>query len=257
MRSFARYHILRVLREHSIADEIWHGISQRLPLLRPLSATERARLRELVTLFLHQKDFTGVQGLAIDDEIRITIAAQACLEILELGLDAFAGWVEIVVYPGAFQVAHETLDDAGVVHQQDSALSGESWSRGPVILSWQDVQQDSFKLRSGHNVVLHEFAHKLDMLNQRANGMPPLHPDMSIQAWTNALSQAYENLQRRLEHHQVTINAYAATSPAEFFAVICEYFFTAPEILWQHCPDVYRQLQAWFKQDPLARKQLN
>jgi len=193
----------------------------------------------------------------IDDEIRITIAAQACLEILELGLDAFAGWLEIIVYPGAFRVTQETLDDAGVVHQQDNSLSGESWSRGPVILSWQDVQEDSFSLRPGHNVVLHEFAHKLDMLNQRANGMPPLHPDMPIKAWTEALSQAYENLQQRLENHQPTINAYAATNPAEFFAVICEYFFTAPDILWQHCPDVYQQLKAWFKQDPLARKRLN
>ncbi|NOZ38240.1 MAG: zinc-dependent peptidase [Gammaproteobacteria bacterium] len=249
--------MLRVLREHSIADETWHGVSQRLPLLQPLTAIERARLRELTTLFLHQKDFTGVQGLVIDDEIRITIAAQACLEILELGLDAFAGWLEIIVYPGAFRVTQETLDDAGVVHQQDNSLSGESWSRGPVILSWQDVQEDSFSLRPGHNVVLHEFAHKLDMLNQRANGMPPLHPDMPIKAWTEALSQAYENLQQRLENHQPTINAYAATNPAEFFAVICEYFFTAPDILWQHCPDVYQQLKAWFKQDPLARKRLN
>lgn len=257
MRRFARWHILRVLREHSIADETWHGISQRLPLLQTLAATERARLRELATLFLHQKDFTGVQGLVIDDEIRITIAAQACLEILELGLDAFAGWVEIVVYPGAFRVTQETLDDAGVVHQQDNSLSGESWSRGPVILSWEDVQQDSFSLRPGHNVVLHEFAHKLDMLNQRANGMPPLHPNMPIKAWTDALSQAYENLHWHLEHHQPAINAYAATNPAEFFAVICEYFFTAPNILWQHCPDVYQQLKAWFKQDPLVRKRLN
>ncbi len=253
MFDFTRYHILKVLRDHGIADETWHKLSRRLPLVQLLSPSERARLRELSTLFLYKKTFSGAQGQIIDDEIRLTIAAQACVVILNLGIDAFAGWVEIIVYPAAFRVARETVDEAGVVTRQDNALSGESWSRGPVILAWEEVAQDSFVLRPGHNVVVHEFAHKLDMLNGRANGMPPLHPDMPIAAWTKALSRAYENLQQHLVHHHSPINAYAATDPAEFFAVICEYFFTDPETLHQYCANVYTQLKAYFRQDPLLR----
>ena len=253
MRLFPRYHTLRILRQHPIADADWFAVTRRIPLLEPLSANEKAHLRELSTLFLYVKDFTGVQGLEITHEIRIAVAAQACLEILELGLSAYDGWVEIVVYPGAFRVQRETADEFGIVHEEVQALSGESWGQGPVILSWEDVQHDSFSPHPGRNVVIHEFAHKLDMLNGCANGMPPLHPEMSIEAWTLALSEAYADLQQRLEqHHRLAIDPYAATDPAEFFAVACEYFFTDPQTLHAHCAEVYDQLRAYFRQNPLA-----
>jgi len=254
MKLFPRYHALRILRRHPIADEAWFGVTRRIDLVQALAPVERARLRELATLFLHAKRFTGVQGLTITDDIRISVAAQACLEILNLDPDAFIGWVEIIVYPGAFRVARETRDEDGIVHEEANALSGESWSRGPVILSWEDICRDSFSPRPGRNVVIHEFAHKLDMLNGRANGMPPLHPDMSIADWTAALSEAFDLLRCRVEHHhRPHINAYAATNPAEFFAVICEYFFTAPETLHKYCPEVYHQLETYFQQDTLER----
>ena len=254
MRLFPRYHTLRILREHPIGDADWFATTRRLPLIAPLPAGDRARLRELSTLFLHAKTFSGAQGLTVSMEMRITIAAQACLEILELGLDAYDGWVEIVLYPGAFRVQRETPDEYGIVHEEAHALSGESWGAGPVILSWEDVRRDSFTPQPGRNVVIHEFAHKLDMLNGRANGMPPLHPEMPIEDWTRALSQAYEHLHQRLEHgHHPAIDAYAATDPAEFFAVICEYFFTDPHTLHAHCPAVYHQLRAYFRQNPLER----
>jgi MtfA peptidase len=253
MKLFSRYRTLRILRQHPIADADWFAVTRRISLLEPLSANEKARLRELSTLFLHAKDFTGVQGLEITEEIRITVAAQACLEILELGLNAYDGWVEVVIYPGAFRVQREVADEFGIVHEQANALSGESWGQGPVILSWQDVQRDSFTPHPGRNVVIHEFAHKLDMLNGRANGMPPLPPGMPVEAWTAALSEAYAQLQQRLEYdRRPAIDPYAATDPAEFFAVVCEYFFTDPQTLHIHCAAVYDQLRAYFRQNPLA-----
>ncbi len=253
MRLFPRYHTLRILRDHPISDTDWFAVTRRMPLLEALGASEMARLRELSTLFLHAKVFTAAQGLEITEDIRISVAAQACLEILALGLDAYDGWVEIIVYPGAFRVQREVADEFGVVHEEAHALSGESWGEGPVILSWDDVYRDSFNPHPGRNVVIHEFAHKLDMQNGRANGMPPLHPGMSVDDWASALSEAYEQLQQRLAHdHRPAIDPYAATNPAEFFAVICEYFFTDPRTLRTHCPAVYDQLRVYFRQNPLA-----
>ncbi len=241
------------MRRHPIPDALWFDVTARLPLLAQYDAVEKAKLRALTTLFLRRKSFTGARGIEVTPEMALIVAAQACVEILELGIDSFDGWYSVIIYPGTFVVEHEQIDEFGLVHEQRHALSGESWSQGPVILSWDDVARDSFTLRRGHNVVLHEFAHKLDMLNGRANGMPPLHPDMSIETWTKSLSRAYERLVRRVEHHHDDIDPYAATDPAEFFAVICEYFFTAPDILHDHYPAVYRQLKRYFRQDPLAR----
>ncbi len=250
--AFKRLRISHLLQRYAIPDDEWHRTIRQLPLVANRPPAERVRLRVLTTLLLHRKVFTGVQGLELTPAMKIVIASQACLEILQLGLAAFDGWHEVIVYPGAFRVRREVQDELGLVHSDSRALSGEAWMRGPVILSWDEVVQDSFQLRKGHNVVLHEFAHKLDMLNGRANGMPPLHPDMPIEAWTQSLSEAYEQLVRRVGHHHADINPYAATDPAEFFAVICEYFFTAPEILDEHYPRVYQQLKAYFRQDPLG-----
>ena len=242
------------LRRRPIPDALWFDVTARLPLLAQYNAVEKARLRVLATLFLQRKSFTGARGIEVTPEMALIVAAQACALILELGIDSFDGWHSVIIYPDAFVVEHEQTDEFGLVHEQHRTLSGESWSQGPVILSWDDVERDSFTLRRGHNVVLHEFAHKLDMLNGRANGMPPLHPEMPIEAWTKALSQAYQHLLTRLQHHHPSaIDPYAATNPAEFFAVICEYFFTDPHTLHSHCPAVYDQLKAYFRQDSLER----
>jgi hypothetical protein len=250
MNFIKRFLTRRILRQHAIPFTTWRRVTSKIPLIATRTNKEKARLRMLTTLFLHQKSFTGVHDLEVTLDMGITIAAQACLEILYLGLNAFAGWIEIVIYPSAFIVNRDVTDENGIVHAQKSGLSGESWGRGPVILSWQDVEQDSYRLHQGHNVVIHEFAHKLDMLSGRADGQPPLTNDMSLQTWSDALRDAHAKLINQIEHHQHTyINSYAATNPAEFFAVSCEYFFTAPELLEKQCPEVYQQLKSYFKQD--------
>ena len=249
MNCLKLYLTRRALRRNAIPFATWHAITKQLPLIAVRSNQEKARLRFLTTLFLDKKTFIGANGLQVTLEMKITVAAQACLEILYLGLDAFEGWVQITIYPSAFVVTRDVVDGNGIVHPSTHGLSGESWQRGPVVLSWQDVQQDSGTLHPGHNVVIHEFAHKLDMLTGRANGMPPPHPDMPIKDWSTALGDAYAELLSRIDHHSHTyINTYAASNPAEFFAVICEYFFTSPETLELHCPEVYQQLKLYFRQ---------
>ncbi len=182
--------------------------------------------------------------------MKVLIAAQACLLILNLSFDYYNGWKQIIIYPGAFKVNHEYIDNAGVLHKTDRVLSGEAWSRGPIVLSWEDVYQDVQSQSSGHNVVLHEFAHKLDMLSGSANGMPPLHVSMAREQWTEILSTAYQQLNQQLYREgRSNINSYAATDPAEFFSVITEYFFTAPDILERECPEVFQQFQDFYRQD--------
>jgi Mlc titration factor MtfA (ptsG expression regulator) len=246
MKWLERLRTYRILKKHGLSDHLWHETTQKLALLNSLDANQMAKLRILSTLFIYRKTFFGAHDLDITLEMKIIIAAQACLEIMELGIDSFEGWTEIVVYHGAFKVERETQDANGLVSIENNVLSGEAWRKGPVILSWEDVERDSFTLREGHYVVIHEFAHKLDMLNGRANGMPPLHPDMKISEWTASLSNAYEYLIEQLEQSTNKVNAYAATNPAEFFAVMSEYYFTAPQILIKHYPKVYRELKAYY-----------
>jgi len=257
MKLIKNYLTGRILRKHAIAFKEWRKVIDRIPALQYLSSSEKARLRKLSTLFLYEKTIVGAKDFQVSNAMRITIAAQACLQILNLGIGAFNGWVEIIIYPGAFRVSRHITDTDGLVHHENHSLSGEAWDRGPLILSWEDVEQESYHHSPGHNVIIHEFAHKLDMLNGRANGMPPLHPNMPIETWSQTLSQAYELLNDKLENFQhSTINPYASTNPGEFFAVISEYFFTAPDILFQYCPDVYEQLKQYYRQDTLGRLNL-
>ncbi len=224
-----------------------------------LNAVERAHLRELTILFLRRKHINGAHGLVITKEMAILLAAQACLPILKLGLQYYKDWSEVMIYPGAFRIRRKLTDVMGVVSNQDQILSGESWSRGPVILSWDDVANDQNPFRSGHNVVIHEFAHKLDMLNGNANGMPPLHSNMLREVWTTAFSDAFVKLQQQLAHHHPSLNPYGATAPAEFFAVASESFFSDPQTLHHQFPQVYEQLALFYLQDPIKRqlKQIN
>jgi Mlc titration factor MtfA (ptsG expression regulator) len=249
-----RWRRRRALARHPLPIAEWQRVLGSIRCLGGLSAVELAHLRERVALFLDRKAINGVQGLQLTAGMRLQIAVQACLPILHLDLDYYDGWHEVVIYPDSFRVRHPVTDDIGLVSESDRMLSGEAWQQGPVILSWADIQRELDNPEPGSNVIIHEFAHKLDMRNGRANGMPPLHRGMRPQAWTEALSAAYEALQYRLAHHQrAGINPYGATSPAEFFAVLSEFFFTAPGQLWQDCPDVYQQLRQFYRQDPLTR----
>ena len=253
MKWLERIRTYYILKKHGLPDDLWFKTTKKLPLLASLTTSEMVSLRVLSTLLIYRKSFYGAHQFDVTLEMKIIIAAQACVEILQLGIDSFDGWEEIIVYPGAFKVERQVQDEFGLVSNEQNVLSGEAWGQGPLILSWDDVERDSYNLRAGHNVVIHEFAHKLDMLNGRANGMPPLHPDMPIKDWTESLSTAYQHLINRLEHHHDEINAYAATNPAEFFAVMCEYFFTAPDILKKSYPKVYKELHAYFRREHIIK----
>ena len=238
-----------MLSKHRIDEALWRRTVLGLPFLGELDRDDAARLRELTLLFLDEKALTGVRGLRLTDAMRVAIAAQACLPILNLGLDWYDGWVGVVVYPGDFRVRRQETDETGVVHEWDDALAGESMPGGPVVLSW-----DSAAHAAEMNVVIHEFAHKLDMRNGAADGLPPLHPDMDRQAWYAAFRAAYDGFCDALERGRETwLDPYAGEHPSEFFAVVSEAFFAWPQETRRRYPDVYDQLRLFYRQDPAAR----
>ena len=241
------------MKQHPHSDELLQQVIDVRPLFEGLSVDELTRLRYLAVSFLDEKAITGAAGQEIDDEIRFTIAAQACLPILNLGIDYYNGWVEIIVYPDQFMPLREYVDDIGVVHQTRHPLAGESWQGGPLILSWADVNY--IDDGAGVNVVIHEFAHKLDMLNGAPNGYPPLHKGMQREIWAKTFTEGYEDFCRRIDNDEDTIiDPYASESPAEFFAVLSELFFETPAALKMEYPSIYQQLGLFYRQDPLARR---
>lgn len=206
------------------------------------------------TLFLDRKEFSGAQGLNITDDMAVAIAAQACLPILHLGLDWYDSFVGIVVHADEVVAQREVMDEDGVVHHYDEPLSGEAMEGGPVTLSWQDVAEAGNSAEWGYNVVIHEFAHVLDMRDGQADGMPPL-PSRSAQAeWLSVFEASYEAFCKLVDAGADTLlDPYGAEAPSEFFAVACEAFFVAPLDLQSDYPDIYRQLQRFFQQDPASR----
>jgi Mlc titration factor MtfA (ptsG expression regulator) len=234
----------RVLAKHAIDDALWRRATRGLAFL-----PESAKLRELALLFLAEKEFAGAHGLEVTDAMRVSIAAQACLLILELGLDWYAGWRGVVVYAGDFRVRREWVDEAGVVHEWHDELSGEAMPGGPVVLSWDAAAHDPYM-----HVVIHEFAHKLDMVNGEADGVPPLHAGMDRRAWRAALEEAYEGFRDALERGRDTwLDPYAGEHISEFFAVITEAFFEDGRETRRRYPEVYEQLRLFYRQDPAAR----
>lgn len=253
MKWLERLRVRRTLRHHPIPLESWFKLMRDADIFRGLTSVERARLRKLSTLFLHRKAFSGAQGLELTTDMQLAVAAQACLLVLELGLDCYDGWVEIILYPGVFKVSRD-ISEGGVISDAGGHMAGESWQRGPVVLSWDTAASDLAGHHPGHNVVVHEFAHKLDSLDGSANGIPPLHPGMIREDWTQSFTTAFDALRSQLDHrHPPAIDAYAATSPAEFFAVCSELFFTAPVALHHPFPGVYEQLVLFYRQDPQSR----
>ena len=241
----------RIVARAQLDERTWRSTLQRFRFTRTLPAEARARLRELTILFLHEKHFSSAHRVQLTDAMRLHVSTQACMLILNLGLKFYRGWSEIIVYPAEFVPRHQYTDEIGVVHQGDEPYAGESWLHGPVILSWADVAQVEYP--DGVNVVIHEFAHKLDMLNGDANGYPPLHRGMQRQAWADAFGAAYKDFCARVDGGEDTvIDPYAAESPAEFFAVLSEAFFELPEVVRDEYAGVYAQLTQFYRQDPLA-----
>ena len=236
----------RILEQSQFTSADWQLAAEQIPVLDRLTEAELARLFELATLLIHDKSFTGAQGFTVTNNVKQTIALQACLPILNIGLDAYAGWSSIIVYPRAFRSESTITDELGVVHHKDQSRSGEAWQRGPVILSWDDVENAGH--RDGHNVVIHEFVHKLDMLNGRANGFPPMQPDMDPMRWTETMASGFEDFQK---HPKPGLDRYGATNPAEFFAVMSEVFFETPQKLVDAYPDIYEIMVKFFRQTPM------
>ncbi|MDR3213214.1 MAG: zinc-dependent peptidase [Azoarcus sp.] len=235
-------------RDAAPSPERWASVEARLPFLAFLPEEALPRLRALALDFLGEKEFYGAHGLPLDDEIMLTIAVQACLPILNRGLAAYRGWVGIVVYPGDFVAPRREMDAAGVVHEFDDVLLGEARADGPVLMAWFDDGGPT-----GVNAVIHEFAHKLDMANNggRAEGFPALPPGMSRKVWAETFSAAYERLCRLDDAGiETVLDPYAATHPAEFFAVASEAFFGMPLSLSAAFPAVYAQLSAFYGLDP-------
>ena len=254
MKWLDRKRVLHTMRRHPIPLAPWLRLMRDADVFRGLTSVERARLRTLGTLFLHRKAISGAQGLAVTTDMRLAVAAQACLLILKLDLGYYDDWIEVILYPGPFKVDRDEFED-GVVSEAGGHLDGESWQRGPVVLAWETIASELAGHPSGHNVAVHEFAHKLDSLDGSANGIPPLHAGMVREHWTHAFTAAFAELRSQLDHHRPhAIDAYAATAPEEFFAVCSEVFFGAPAMLRHAFPAVYEQLVKFYRQDPAIRR---
>ena len=256
----------------AIPDALWDGALRREFLAR-LGPADRSRLRTLVESFLASKEMATAHELELTAAMQVDIAAQACLPILELGLPWYRGWTSIVIHPAEFIVPRRVTDEAGVVHEYDDTISGEAWEGGPLLLSWQDVQDDAPR-EQPYNVVLHEFAHKLDMLDGEADGLPPfdrkLHPTLAPTPWIDTLEDARERLVAELEqvelrlpadidpessdadpyYAHLPLDAYAAQDASEFFAVSSEAFFIAPQRMRAAFPAWFDLLAAFYRQSP-------
>ena len=255
-------------RSRPIDPALWRQATASWLFMRGVDAAESERLRALSEQFLGAKRFAGTHGLEVTDGMMVAIAAQACILVLELGFEWYEGWTDVIVYPAQFMPEREFEDESGVVHVTREAMAGEAWLGGPVILSYEDVAMtaDEDSRIAGYNVVIHEFAHKLDMRNGDPNGFPPLHSGMKAAAWKQAFSQAYDDFCGRVDaadrlspkRAQAALDAlpldpYASESAGEFFAVASEAFFETPELLAPAYPAVYEQLRLFYRQDPAAR----
>ncbi len=258
----------REAKAEPIDAGLWESATFPYLFMRGVSPADAERLRELASAFLARKHFSGTHGLDITPFMRVQVAAQASILVLELGIEWYDGWSEVIVYPGQFAPEREVVDETGVVHLVNDPMAGEAWLGGPVILSYEDVAMTSDEEArvAGYNVVIHEFAHKLDMLNGDPNGCPPLHAGMALAAWRRAFSEAFEDFCRRVDEadareeedggkalSELPIDPYGSESPGEFFAVASEAFFETPELLEPAYPAVYGQLREFYRQDPLAR----
>jgi Mlc titration factor MtfA (ptsG expression regulator) len=263
-----------------IPDALWQACTERLRFLHRLPEHDKNRLKLLSETLLDRKTFTAAGGLELTDEIAVIIAAQASLPVLNLTLDLYNDMAGIIIYPSEFVVPHVEVDDAGVMHEWRAPVSGEAVDAGgAIILSWEDVEESG---APGYNVVIHEFAHKIDMRDGSANGCPPFlaayHADINPQGWQHAFSTAYDDFVRRVDSLDdqlprdfdaddpahisrydelfaaLPLDPYAAEHPAEFFAVASEAFFVSPEPLEAAYPEVYRLLAKYYRQDPLIAR---
>lgn len=259
MRDFLHRHTLRQLfsprhyklRRHALADADWQTVCARLPLMAALPDADRHNLRELVTLFLADKAVVPSHGFAVQRDQQIEIAIWACLPVLRLGLLPYDSFHAVIVYPDEFLAPREDMDEAGVVHVGHEQVSGESWEAGPILLSWADVE--AARIPDGYNVVIHECAHKLDQTDGDLNGVPSLLArGIAPSEWQATMRGAWQTIgQEEKLLGYTSVDDYALESPAEFFAVLSEHFFTAPAELQADLPAAYALLERYYGQHPL------
>ncbi len=244
----------RAVRERAVPDALWLQTLARYPFLGALPEADRQRLRDLVAVFLAEKEFTGAGGLVVDDAMAVAIAAQACLPVLELGIAWYDGFVGIVVHPDVVVAPRETADDDGVVHRYDEELAGEAMQGGPVMLAWRDVAEAGLSAVDGYNVVVHEFAHVLDMREGLTHAAEEADPTSERGRWQLALIDCWNDFADAVEDEVPTfLDPYGATSPEEYFAVASEAFFVAPLEFEREQPEAYGLLRTFFRQDPARR----
>ena len=259
----------------AIPDPLWTSTLRSLPFVTRLTADERDRLRELAAQLLADKQMSAAADLELTSTMQVNIAVQACLPVLNLGLDWYRGWKSIVVYPSEFLVPRSITDDDGVVHEYVEPIAGEAWDGGPLVLSWEDAQQSATGAGAAYSVVIHEFVHKIDLLDGEADGVPPFlaaHKPLSLDRWRSVLHQSFDRFAAELDlidaglpddldpesdeldrhYAHLPIDPYGAHDEAEFFAVSSEAFFVEPRRLHDAFPEWYALLVQFFLQDPLA-----
>jgi len=226
-------------------------LKQNVPLYRRLTAADQEELKRHILIFLAEKRFEGCRGLRMTDQIRVTIAAHACILLLHRKTDYYPGLKTILVYPRAYVAANTHHLGDGIVLETEDVRLGESWHRGSVVLSWDDVRRSAADIHDGQNVVFHEFAHQLDSSGGRGDSTPVLRDRSSFIAWARSLGEEFEDFQREIEEGGGDVlDEYGAVDPAEFFAVATECFFEIPRDLREAYPKLYEELKQFYQQDP-------
>lgn len=227
-------------------------LERNVPYLRRLSPADREELEGLIQIFLAEKEFEGCAGLQLTDEMRLTIAAQACILLLHRETDIYPDLDVILVYPSAYKVPAGHAD-GGIVLEGEQARLGESWTRGIVVLAWDHVKSGAAQPADGQNVVLHEFAHQLDGEDGAMDGAPDLGTRAAYTSWAQVLGEEFTELSERIHAgRRSDIDPYGATNPSEFFAVLTEMFFEKPRALQKRHPDLYEELSSFYQQDPAS-----
>lgn len=244
----------KALQRRAIPDDLWRLTLARYPFLAQRSDDDVAELRRLTSLFLDQKEFHGAAGFAITDDIAVAVAAQACLPVLKLGLQAYQGFVGVVMHADEVVARRVVTDEDGVVHEYDEPLVGEaSIDTGQIMLTWRDVHDAQELADWGYNVVIHEFAHVLDALNGEVDGIPGPMPRAEQERWAQVLDAEYEAFCEQVDAGDDTLlDPYGAQGPDEFFAVVTEAFFVVPRPMKKEQPALYRLLSSYYRQDPAA-----
>ena len=244
----------RAARRHAIPDALWQLTLLRYPFLSQRSDDDLAELRRLSSLFLSAKEFHGVGGFEVTDEVAVAVAAQACLPVLRLGLSWYDGFVGIVMHESEVVAQRRYEDEDGIVHEYDEELAGEAMEGGPLMLAWNAIaisnDPAAFGTDEVFNVVIHEFAHVIDMRDGQADGVPPLDTT-ARERWIEVIDVEWEKFCGRIDAGEDTlIDPYGAEAVEEFFAVAVEAFFVAPAAMRAEEPAMYALLAAFFKQDP-------